>query len=87
MTCAWFHWRWGSWLEGAGLPAMGGVTRVLGLPLPKAEVPGHPGHPPPPSDAAVNYLFILFTQCKALYYCIKESLQRAADRLNDKGSG
>ena len=72
---------------GRGFTSHGGVTRVLGLPLPKAEAPGHPGHPHPPSDAAVNYLFILFTQCKALYYCIKESLQRAADRLNDKGSG
>ncbi|XP_078346326.1 MAP kinase-activating death domain protein-like isoform X2 [Oculina patagonica] len=26
-------------------------------------------------------------KCKALYYCIKESLQRAADRLSDKGTG
>ena len=23
VTGAWFHWRGGSWLEGAGLPAMG----------------------------------------------------------------
>ncbi|XP_015750573.1 PREDICTED: MAP kinase-activating death domain protein-like [Acropora digitifera] len=26
-------------------------------------------------------------KCKALYFCIKESLQRAADRLSDKGTG
>ena len=46
MTGAWFHWHGGSWLEGAGLPAMG-AQLCLGAGCAKVEAPGHPGHPPP----------------------------------------
>ena len=53
MTGAWFLWRGGSWLEGAGLPAMG-AQLCLGAGCAKVDAPGHPGHPPPLSDAVVN---------------------------------
>ena len=46
-------WRGGLWLEGAGLPAMG-AQLCLGAGCAKVEAPGHPGHPPPLSDAAVK---------------------------------
>ena len=53
MTGALFRWHVGSWLGGAGLPAMGAyLCLVAGLP--KVEAPGHPRHPPPLSEAAVN---------------------------------
>ena len=33
VTGAWFHWRGGSWMEGAGLPAVG-RNSVYGLAVP-----------------------------------------------------
>ena len=46
-------WRGGSWLEGAGLPAMG-AQLCLGAGCAKVEAPGHPGHPPPLATQLLN---------------------------------
>ena len=39
------------WLEGAGLPVRVVYSVTLST---KVEAPGHPGHPPPLSNAVVN---------------------------------
>ena len=44
---------WGSWLEDAGLPAMG-AQLCLGAGCAKVEAPGHPGHPPPLATQLLN---------------------------------
>ena len=45
---------WGLMAGGRGFASHGGVTLSRGLP--KVEAPGHPGHPPPLSDAFVKLL-------------------------------
>ena len=41
-----------------------GRSSILGLALPKVEVPGQVGHPPPLSDAVVNSVYsCVYTFC------------------------
>ena len=49
-----FGLAWGLMAGGRGFASHGGVTLSRGLAVPKVEAPGHPGHPPPLSDAVVN---------------------------------
>ena len=42
------------WLEGAGLPVMAVYSVTLST---KVEAPGHPRHPPPLSNAFLNYKY------------------------------